>query len=254
MLTPPLGWFLVIYLASLVGDAHHGVLERRPVHEPRSSTLTLANFREHLHRSTYLRSSGARSARRARHGDRRRPRVPVRVLHGTGRVAPRRRRLLFMAVLLPLWASYLARVYAWIVILTKGGTLNWAFQSIGLPPANIGYTQHRDVARVLVHLAAVHDHPGLHGAGANPRLAARGGGRPRRQAAGAALRDVVLPLALPGIVAGLDLHVLAHARRLHHAAADRRHELEPHRQRRSTTTSAPRTTSRSRPRLRSCRS
>ena len=34
---------------------------------------------------------------------------------------------------------------------------------------------------------------------------------------GRTLRRVILPLALPGIVAGLDLHLLAHARRLHHA-------------------------------------
>ena len=30
-----------------------------------------------------------------------------------------------MAVLLPLWASYLAKVYAWLLIFTKGGMLNW---------------------------------------------------------------------------------------------------------------------------------
>src|SRR5262249_59037584 len=57
------------------------------------------------------------------------------------RVASRRMQtLLFAAVLLPLWASYLARVYAWILILNHDGLLNWSLQSIGLPPANIGYT------------------------------------------------------------------------------------------------------------------
>src|SRR5213076_1528388 len=57
------------------------------------------------------------------------------------RVASRRlQTLLFAAVLLPLWASYLARVYAWILILNHSGVLNWSLQSIGLPPANIGYT------------------------------------------------------------------------------------------------------------------
>ena len=43
-------------------------------------------------------------------------------------------------------------------------------------------------------------------------------------------RRVVLPLALPGVVAGLDLHVLADARRLHHADPRRQHAV--HRQRR----------------------
>ncbi len=54
--------------------------------------------------------------------------------------SPRVRRALFTAVLLPLWASYLARVYAWIVILQKGGTLSWTFQKLGLGSVNIGYT------------------------------------------------------------------------------------------------------------------
>ncbi|MEA2628626.1 MAG: putative spermidine/putrescine transport system permease protein, partial [Chloroflexota bacterium] len=57
------------------------------------------------------------------------------------RVASRRTQtLLFAAVLLPLWASYIARVYSWILILNHSGLLNWSLQSIGLPPANIGYT------------------------------------------------------------------------------------------------------------------
>src|SRR5581483_6958073 len=54
--------------------------------------------------------------------------------------SPRVRRLLFTAVLLPLWASYLARVYAWIVILQKGGTLSWASSQLGLGHIDIGYT------------------------------------------------------------------------------------------------------------------
>ena len=45
------------------------------------------------------------------------------------------------------------------------------------------------------------------------------------------LRSVVLPLALPGRGGRLDLHLLAHARRLHHADPGRRGELELHRQR-----------------------
>ena len=36
--------------------------------------------------------------------------------------------LLFVAVLLPLWASYLVRIYAWRLILAKDGALNWALE------------------------------------------------------------------------------------------------------------------------------
>ena len=46
----------------------------------------------------------------------------------------------FVLTLLPLWASYLARVYAWIVILQDGGTLSWTFHKLGLGSPNIGYS------------------------------------------------------------------------------------------------------------------
>ena len=45
----------------------------------------------------------------------------------------RMRAVMFMLVLLPLWSSYLVRVYAWRVILAKGGPLEWAFAQIGIP-------------------------------------------------------------------------------------------------------------------------
>src|SRR5919201_58163 len=57
------------------------------------------------------------------------------------RVAPPRlRALLFVAVLLPLWSSYLVRIYAWRTILAKDGALNWALNGIGLPDAGLAYT------------------------------------------------------------------------------------------------------------------
>ena len=40
--------------------------------------------------------------------------------------SPRTRRLLVVAMLLPLWASYLVKVFAWRAILQQQGVLNWA--------------------------------------------------------------------------------------------------------------------------------
>jgi len=54
--------------------------------------------------------------------------------------SPRVRAMLFVLVLLPLWSSYLVRVYAWKVILANDGVLNWSLEKIGLPGANIGYS------------------------------------------------------------------------------------------------------------------
>ena len=42
------------------------------------------------------------------------------------RLASRRQRaVLFVLVLLPLWSSYLVRVYAWRLMLNKNGVVNW---------------------------------------------------------------------------------------------------------------------------------
>ena len=118
------------------------------------------------------------------------------------RVASRRTQtVLFAAVLLPLWASYLARVYAWILILNHSGLLNWSLQSIGLPPANIGYT---NVAMWIVFsyiwlpFMVIPTYAALERVPESLLEAAADLGARRWRA----MRDVVLPLALPGVVAG----------------------------------------------------
>jgi putative spermidine/putrescine transport system permease protein len=48
------------------------------------------------------------------------------------KVASRRMKaLLVVAVLMPLWSSYLVKVYAWRTILSEGGVLNWALDPLG---------------------------------------------------------------------------------------------------------------------------
>jgi putative spermidine/putrescine transport system permease protein len=53
---------------------------------------------------------------------------------------PRLRATLMALVMLPLWSSYLARVYAWRLILAHDGALNWVLHGLGLPTASIGYS------------------------------------------------------------------------------------------------------------------
>jgi putative spermidine/putrescine transport system permease protein len=50
----------------------------------------------------------------------------------------RTRGLLVVAVLMPLWASYLVKVYAWRVILQEDGILNWALGPLVLPSVVAG--------------------------------------------------------------------------------------------------------------------
>ena len=44
--------------------------------------------------------------------------------------------LLLVAVLVPLWSSYLVKVYAWQTILSADGVLNWLLDPLG-PPARV---------------------------------------------------------------------------------------------------------------------
>jgi putative spermidine/putrescine transport system permease protein len=46
--------------------------------------------------------------------------------------SPRTRNLLVVAVLMPLWASYLVKAYVWRTILSDNGVINWALDPFGL--------------------------------------------------------------------------------------------------------------------------
>jgi len=57
------------------------------------------------------------------------------------KVASRRgKAILVVAVLLPLWSSYLVKVYAWRTMLSAGGVINWALEPFGLSGPGFGST------------------------------------------------------------------------------------------------------------------
>jgi putative spermidine/putrescine transport system permease protein len=57
------------------------------------------------------------------------------------KVAGRRgKALLVVGVLLPLWSSYLVKVYAWRTLLSADGVINWALQPLGLHGPGYGIT------------------------------------------------------------------------------------------------------------------
>lgn len=49
--------------------------------------------------------------------------------------SPRAKAFLYFAVLLPLWSSYLVRVYAWKLILAQEGIISWFLRLVGLQGA-----------------------------------------------------------------------------------------------------------------------
>ena len=199
-LSPPLAWFLVIYLASLVLMLITAFWTVNPLTNVLEHTWSTANFKE-LFTSTYL-SIIARTVAMAAIVTVTDAIIALPFAYYMARVASTRtRRAIFTAVLLPLWASYLARVYAWIVILQKGGTLSWTFQKLGLGSVNIGYT---NTAMWIVFSYIWLPFMIVPVYGAIERIpdslleaSSDLGGRSWRT-----LRSVVFPLALPGVVAG----------------------------------------------------
>ena len=112
---------------------------------------------------------------------------------------PRTRRLLVVAVLMPLWASYLVKVYAWRTMFANEGILNWAIDPIGMHVPQSGYVR---VWIVLAYLWLPYMVlPIYAGLERIPRslldASADLGARPW-----ATFRRVVLPLTMPAVAAG----------------------------------------------------
>src|SRR3954453_5588767 len=109
------------------------------------------------------------------------------------------RALLVIAVVLPLWSSYLVKVYAWRLILSEDGILNWALDPFGLSGPGFG-----NVATWLVFsylwlpYMVLPIYAGLERI-PNSLLDASGD---LGAGAGKTFRRVVLPMALPAVVAG----------------------------------------------------
>jgi putative spermidine/putrescine transport system permease protein len=201
LLLPPLGWFVLIYLASLALLLVTAFWRINDFTTQIEQVWNLDNFRIILTDPTYRliigRTLGLAAAVTVTDAL-----LAFPFAYYMARVASRRTQtLLFAAVLLPLWASYLARVYSWVLILNHSGVLNWSLQSIGLPPANIGYT---NVAMWIVFsyiwlpFMIIPIYAAMERVPETLMEAAADLGAQRWRA----VRDVVLPLALPGVVAG----------------------------------------------------
>ena len=114
---------------------------------------------------------------------------------------PRMRAVLGVCVLIPLWSSYLARVYAWRLILSHDGILNWLMSSLGLGENGIGYSNwamtltftYLWLPFMILPIATALEKVPRNLLEASADLGGRGF---------TTLRRVVLPLAAPGMIAG----------------------------------------------------
>ena len=60
--------------------------------------------------------------------------------------SPRTRGILVVAVVVPLWTSYLIKAYSWRLILAEDGVLNWLLEPFGLQ--GTGLRRARRLARL----------------------------------------------------------------------------------------------------------
>jgi putative spermidine/putrescine transport system permease protein len=68
--------------------------------------------------------------------------LAIPIAYYAARIArPRVRTLLLLSMVLPLWSSYLVRVYAWRTILAGDGVLNWSLHQIHLGSVNLGFSR-----------------------------------------------------------------------------------------------------------------
>ncbi len=201
LLTPPMAWFVLVYFASLVLLLITAFWSIDPFTTQIVQVWNTNNFRIILTEPTYRAIIG-RTVGLAALVTVTDAALAFPFAYYMAKVASRRTQtLLFAAILLPLWASYLARVYAWILILNHSGVLNWSLQSIGLPAANIGYTNTAMwvvFSYIWLPFMIIPTYAALERVPDSLLEAAADLGARRWRT----LRDVVLPLAIPGVVAG----------------------------------------------------
>jgi putative spermidine/putrescine transport system permease protein len=213
LLGPPLIWLGIVYLGSLFAllaqsffhlDDFSGVVVREFSFATYQSLFTAANMAIVLR--TALMAAAVTLACIA---------IAYPIAYYMVRHAGiKTKALLFLGVMLPLWSSYLVRVYAWKLILAKEGVITWfahklhltwlidgllAIPSIGGPSLSTSYIGTFIVFvyiwlpyMILPIVAALERVPkSLIEASADL------GSRPRET-----FRNVILPLSVPGMVAG----------------------------------------------------
>ena len=213
LLAPPLLWLGIIYLGSLFAlliqsffsiDEFSGLVVREFTFATWRELFTPANIDIIVRTSSMAAAVTVAAAV-----------IAFPIAYYTARYARGRIRALFyLAVMLPLWSSYLVRVYAWKLILAREGIVSWFFEKmhltwlleallatpvIGGASLSVSY-----IGTFLVFLYIWLPYMILPTQAALERVppsmldaSADLGAAPRQT-----LRHVVLPLALPGLVAG----------------------------------------------------
>ena len=140
LLSAPLTWLVLIYVVALAAllvtalwsvDSFTGEINR---------SLTFDNIKEitteSLYRTVTLRTLGVALLVTLIDVV-----IALPIAFFMAKVASRRtQRVLVIAVLMPLWASYLVKAYAWRSVLSAGGIFQWAAGHLGMDTPGYGLT------------------------------------------------------------------------------------------------------------------
>jgi putative spermidine/putrescine transport system permease protein len=138
LLAAPIGWLVIGYLGSLAILLVSAFWTVSPLTGVVSQTFGIDNFKTLVETSVYRSVAGRTIAVAAA--------VTVTdailafpVAFYLANVARRRTKaMLVVAVLMPLWSSYLVKVYAWRIILSAGGVFDWALHPLGIQGPGYG--------------------------------------------------------------------------------------------------------------------
>ena len=201
LLAPPTGWFGLVYLGSLALLFVAAFWYLDPLTSAIKHDLTLKNFQtlitNPVYRTITFRTVGMAGLVTVLDAL-----LAFPVAYFMARYAGvRTRALMFILVMLPLWSSYLVRVYAWRVILGPGGPFEWTMAQVGIPNVVL-YPSDLAIPIVFTYIwlpyMILPIYAGLERLPSS-LLEASGdlGARPWMT-----FRKVVLPLVFPAVVAG----------------------------------------------------
>ena len=131
LLVPPLLWFGAIYLGSLLTLLWQGFYTFDDFSMTVTPDLTLANFKALFQPANFdiiLRTLSMAVAVSIASALLAFPIAYYMARYTTGKT----KAFFYIAVMLPMWASYIVKVYAWTVLLARDGIIYWAYQHLGL--------------------------------------------------------------------------------------------------------------------------
>jgi putative spermidine/putrescine transport system permease protein len=112
---------------------------------------------------------------------------------------PRTRQIMVVAILTPLWASYLVKAYSWRVMLGENGAINWALHPFGLSGPGYGlFATVLTLSYLWLPYMILPIYAGLERVPDSLLEASSDLGA----SAGRTFRSIVMPLLFPAIVAG----------------------------------------------------